>query len=110
MRHIRLIHKKMFCLDKIQIKRIKVEFNDFGLPFICFIVQRYKRHYLILCLDPADYYPYYCKKILICDTLDMDPIEAQCRYRRLKPKVLQIRKDYVIIRLRDKICKVRIKQ
>ena len=100
---------KAFCIDKNEIEEIKSQYDDFGRPNICYIVQKNKDYCLLVYLDPVDYYPYYCKQTLIKNILYLDDNESHYYSKLLNPNVFEINKYYIKISLKNKIYKVEVK-
>lgn len=106
-KHTQLTHS--FCLDRRDVEEIHTKYNDFGFPNICYIAYRYENDYLLVYLDPTDYYAYFCNKTPIEDIMDIDQEEDEFLLQTLKPKVIKITKKDITLSLRNKIIKLPIR-
>ena len=98
-----------FCLNKKDVEEVQTKYPIFGSPYICYIAARYEHEYLLVYLDPVDYYVYFCNKTPIEDIMDIDQEEEEYLLQRLKPKVIKITKRDITLSINDKIIKLRIK-
>ena len=92
----------MFCHDKLEMKEIKVKYDNFGNPDVCLIASREDKYYLLVYLDPVDYYPYFCKKILIENTEPVDTDYEKTLIEFLKPCILNQNESCISISLKGK--------
>lgn len=96
----------MFCYDKKEIEEVKVKWDDFGFPKVCFIISKNEEYFLLAYLAPDDYYPFYFKKTPVEDILPADEEEEEYLSKHLEPKVLQILTNYITLELRGKKYKI----
>ena len=97
------------CLNKKEVEKIHIKFNDLGQPNIGFIAERYEKECLVVYLDPYDYYAHYCYKTPIEDITYLSPKSEELLLQDIKPKVININKRDIILSIRDKIVKLRIR-
>lgn len=106
--HAQRIHN--FCLNRREVEEIHEKIQDFGRPNVCFIVRRYEKFYLLLYLDPVDYYAYFFDKTPLEDIMEMDDEDDEDLFQRLQPKVIEVLTNQITISLRNRVIKVPSKE